>query len=332
MTRYQSSSAFDAIKLVVGRNGWLDNHEDIEPFLIEPRGLWKGECDLIVSPSSTEEVKSVVSICADAEIAITPQSGNTGLVGGSIPHGGIVLSTRRMERILDIDPTDNTMTVEAGCILADLQNAADKVERLFPLSLAAEGSCRIGGNLSTNAGGIQTLRYGNARDLVLGLEVVLADGTVWNGMNRLRKNNTGYDFKHLFMGSEGTLGIITSAVLTLYPKPNRRESALISTSSISKIQMLLSRTQEKLGDTLSAFEYANEFSMSLVFQNIEGAVNPFDRTYPHYALIEVSSLRNDDTILRELEDLLATALERDLIIDAVVAQSISQAKDLWYLR
>ena len=182
--------ALSAIKEIVGPNGWLAEEQDLTPFLTEARGLWRGECDMVVSPTTTEEIKLIVRVCANAGMAITPQSGNTGLVGGSIPHGGIILSTRRMNRILNIDPVDNTMTVEAGCILADIQNAANDVDRLFPLSLAAEGSCRIGGNLSTNAGGIQVLRYGNARDLVLGLEVALADGTIWNGMNSLRKNSS----------------------------------------------------------------------------------------------------------------------------------------------
>ena len=332
MTKSSYYSALSAIKELVGPNGWLAEEQDLAPFLTEARGLWHGECDMVVSPASTEEIRLIVRICAAAEMAITPQSGNTGLVGGSIPHGGIILSTRRMNRIINIDPVDNTMSVEAGCILADVQDAANKVDRLFPLSLAAEGSCRIGGNLATNAGGIQVLRYGNARDLVLGLEVVLPDGTIWNGMNSLRKDNTGYDLKHLFIGAEGTLGIITAAVLKLFPKPRRRETAFIGATSIEKIQTLLTRTQQVLGDTLSAFEYANEFSICLVLNHIEGAKNPFECIYPAYALIEVSSLRNDETTRENLEQLLADALEDEIIIDAVVAQSSSQAQALWYLR
>ncbi|MBT6096060.1 MAG: FAD-binding oxidoreductase [Rhodospirillaceae bacterium] len=326
------TAATAAIKEVVGPNGWLDTPEDVEPFVVETRGLWRGECDLVVSPASTDELARVVKICADAGIPITPQSGNTGLVGGAIPHGGVIINTRRMNKIRDVDALNNTMTVEAGCILADIQNAADDVDRLFPLSLAAEGSCCIGGNLSTNAGGIQVLRYGNARDLVLGLEVVTADGKVWNGLQRLRKNNTGYDLKHLFMGAEGTLGIITAAVLKLFPKPRRRETAFIGAASVEAVQALFSRMQDAMGDSLSAFEYANEFSIGLVFEHIDGANNPLQGTYPAYALMEVSSLRDDETTRDQLETVLADALEDEVIIDAVVAQSEAQSKALWNLR
>ncbi len=327
-----STAAFAAIKDLVGANGWIDTPEDVEPFVVETRGLWRGECDMVVSPASTEELAGVVKICADAGIAITPQSGNTGLVGGAIPHGGIIINTRRMNKIRDVDALNNTMTVEAGCILADIQNAADDVDRLFPLSLAAEGSCCIGGNLSTNAGGIQVLRYGNARDLVLGVEVVKADGQIWNGLQRLRKNNTGYDMKHLFMGAEGTLGIITAAVIKLFPKPRRKETAFIGAASVEAVQALFARAQDAVGDALTAFEYANEFSIGLVFDNIEGARNPLEGTYPAYALLEVSSLRDDDSTRDALENVLADALEDEVIIDAVVAQSEAQAQAIWNLR
>jgi FAD/FMN-containing dehydrogenase len=325
-------AAYAAIKETVGANGWLDAAADVEPFVTETRGLWRGECDMVVSPGSVEELAHVVKICADAGIPITPQSGNTGLVGGAIPHGGVIINTRRLKQIRDVDPVNNTMTVDAGCILADIQAAADEVDRLFPLSLAAEGSCCIGGNLSTNAGGIQVLRYGNARDLVLGLEVVLADGRIWNGLQRLRKNNTGYDLKHLFMGAEGTLGIITGAVLKLFPKPRRKETALIGAASVEAVQALFSRVHAAMGDKLSAFEYANQFSLGLVFKHIEGATNPLEGVYPAYALIEVSSLSDDDTTRDELEAVLGQALEDEVIIDAVVAQSETQAKALWNLR
>jgi FAD/FMN-containing dehydrogenase len=332
MNNMSNTAPFDAIKNIVGSNGWLDAPEDKEAFVVETRGLWRGECDMVVSPASTQEMANVVKICAEAGVPVTPQSGNTGLVGGAIPHGGIIISTRRMNAIRDVDPIDNTLTVEAGCILADIQNAADEADRMFPLSLAAEGSCRIGGNLSTNAGGVQVLRYGNARDLVLGLEVVLADGQIWNGMSRLRKDNTGYDLKHMFMGAEGTLGIITAAVLKLYPKPRRKETAFVGAASPEAALALFSRAQKAMGDSLSAFEFANEYSIGLVFEHIDGANNPLQGTYPAYALIEVSSLRDDESTRDELEQLLADALEDEVIIDAVVAQSEMQAKALWNLR
>src|SRR5438874_13577708 len=207
--------ALERIKAAVGRRGWMADAAEQEPYLVEARRLWRGATRLVVRPASTEEVAAVVRICAEARLSIVPQGGNTGLVGGAIPPedgSNIVLALGRMNRIRAIDPVNFTMTVEAGCILAHLQQAAGEADRLFPLSLGAEGSCQIGGNLSTNAGGVQVLRYGNARDLVLGLEVVLPDGAVLSSLKSLRKDNTGYDLKQLFIGAEGTLGIITAAV------------------------------------------------------------------------------------------------------------------------
>ncbi|NQV85253.1 MAG: FAD-binding oxidoreductase, partial [Rhodospirillales bacterium] len=194
-----------AIKDTVGPKGWTTDPDAIEAHVTERRGLWRGTCDLIVSPADTQEVAAVMALCFEAGVPVTPQGGNTGLVGGGVPDGGIVLTTARLNRIRDIDALNNTMTVEAGCILANIQIAAENAERLFPLSLGAEGTCQIGGNLSTNAGGVQVLRYGNTRDLALGIEVVLPDGRIWDGLRSLRKDNTGYDLKHLFIGAEGTL-------------------------------------------------------------------------------------------------------------------------------
>ncbi|MEL0002888.1 MAG: FAD-binding oxidoreductase, partial [Rhodospirillales bacterium] len=205
------------LRAVVGPAGVMDGAEEIAPMLVEPRGLYRGSALLVVKPASTEEVSGVVKVCAEMGIPITPQGGNTGLCGGATPDGQVLLSLSRMNRIRDIDTLDFTITVEAGCILQNIQAAVAEKDRLFPLSLGAEGSCQIGGNLSTNAGGINTLRYGNARDLVLGLEVVLPDGRIWNNLKRLRKDNTGYDLKHLFVGGEGTLGIITAATCKLFP-------------------------------------------------------------------------------------------------------------------
>jgi len=326
------STALNTIRDVVGPKGWLEAAEDVEPYVVETRGFWRGECDMVVSPASTEEIAEVVKICADAGIAIVPMGGNTGLVGGGIPDGGIILSTRRMNAVRDIDPVDNTMTVEAGCILADLQSAAAEVDRLFPLSLGAEGSCRIGGNLSTNAGGVGVLRYGNTRDLVLGIEAVLPDGRIWNGLNRLRKDNTGYDLKHLFIGAEGTLGIITAAALKLFPRPKRMETAMVGAASVEAILALFTRASTALGNMLTAFEYANQFSLQTVFDHGHGTNNPLESTYPAYAIIEVSNLADDDTARDALEGVLGQALEDEVIIDAVVAQSEGQSKAIWALR
>ncbi|MAH84202.1 MAG: hydroxyacid dehydrogenase [Rhodospirillaceae bacterium TMED8] len=326
------NTALDALRETVGSRGWLDTTEDLEGYVTEWRGLWRGQCDMVISPASTQEMSRVVAICADAKLPITPQSGNTGLVGGGVPHGGIVISTRRMSTVRAIDTVNNTISVEAGCILADIQIAADHAERLFPLSLAAEGSCRIGGNLSTNAGGIQVLRYGNARDLVLGLEVVLPDGRIWDGMTGLRKNNTGYDLKHLFIGAEGTLGVITAAVLKLFPKPKRRATAIVGARNVDNTLELFTRAQSDLGDMLSAFEYANQFSMEQVFKYSEGMNNPLSEVYPAYAFLELSNLRSDNSAQARLEETLAGALEDNIILDAALAQSEAQAKAFWSLR
>ena len=321
-----------AIRNVVGPNGWVDAPADMAPHVTEMRGLWNGTCDLVVSPETVEQISSIVSLCAEAGLPIVAHGGNTGLVGAGVPDGGIVLSTHRMNTIRDIDVVNNTMSVDTGVILADIQNAADDVDRLFPLSLGAEGSCRIGGNLSTNAGGVQVLKYGNARDLVLGLEVVLPDGRVWNDMTRLRKDNTGYDLKHLFIGGEGTLGIITGAVLKLFPKPKRKEMAFVGAASAEAILALFTRANTRLGNMVSAFEYFNQFSLQIVIDHIEGAVNPLSGTYPAYALIEVSALSDDDTAREALESMLADALEDEVIVDAVVAQSEAQCAAIWGLR
>ncbi|MCH8187343.1 MAG: FAD-binding oxidoreductase, partial [Proteobacteria bacterium] len=209
------TAVIDGLKAIVGPGGWIDDPAEMEPYVTEQRGMWRGVTPLVVRPKSTGEVARIVQLCARNATPIVPQAGNTGLCGGAVPHGDgreILLSVSRMNKVRGIAPLENTITVEAGCILADVQAAADDAGRLFPLSLAAEGSCQIGGNLSTNAGGTGVLRYGSARDLVLGLEVVLPDGRVWDGLRHLRKDNTGYDLKHLFIGAEGTLGIITAAV------------------------------------------------------------------------------------------------------------------------
>ena len=327
-----TSSALDAIRGIVGPKGFIDDAAGLEAFITEERGLWRGTSEMAVKPSSTKEFAAVVSVCAEASIAVVPHGGNTGLVGGNVPHGGIVLSTARMNKIRELDPIDCTMTVDAGCILADLQVAADKADRLFPLSLGAEGSCHIGGNLSTNAGGVQVLRYGNARDLVLGLEVVLPDGTVWDGLRRLRKDNTGYDLKQLFIGAEGTLGVITGAVLKLFPRPARRETAMAVADGMAALLQLFTRANAAVGTMMTAFEVANRVSVEGAVRLIKGVSDPFAAEHPAYALIELSAPRPDDVAREALESLLGVALEDGVIADAVIAQSDTQAKELWRIR
>ena len=318
-----------AIKDAVGPKGWSTDDDRIEAHVTERRGLWHGQCDLVVSPASTEEVAQVMSICHDAGVAVVPQGGNTGLVGGGVPEGGIALSLARLNTVRGIDAANNTMTVDAGCILADVQAAAEAEDRLFPLSLGAEGSCQIGGNLSTNAGGVQVLRYGNARDLVLGLEVVLPDGRVWEGLKALRKDNAGYDLKHLFIGAEGTLGVITAAVLKLYPLPQCRETALAALGNADKALALFQRVGRFTGDALTAFEYINHQSLDIAVTHIPGLKDPFEAAHECYALIELSG---PDGIKDALEQTLAGAMEDGLVDDAVIAASGAQAAELWHIR
>ena len=318
----------DTLKSIVGPKGWFETAADIEPYITEQRGKWRGTSALVVRPTSVQQVSDIVRACAETGIAITPQGGNTGLVGGGVPQGGIVLSLERLNKIRHVDPVNNTMTVDGGCILTHLQKAAEDVVRLFPLSLAAEGSCQIGGNLSTNAGGVQVLRYGNTRDLTLGLEVVLPDGQIWNGLHSLRKDNTGYDLKHLFIGAEGTLGIITGAVLKLFPRPKCRETALVSLSGAAEALDLLVRLQSGAADLLTTFEYINRFAFSLTDQSLK----PFQEAPPACALIELSGFTSDDTTRNLLEDILSNALESSVIIDAVISESETQSANLWSLR
>jgi FAD/FMN-containing dehydrogenase len=329
----EQANALNSICDLVGPKGWIEAKGEMEPYLCEWRGLYQGTAAAVVCPVSTDEVAQVLKICNKANLGVVPQGGNTGLVGGSVPdfstRNGIVLSTKRLNVIRDIDPLNQTMTVEAGVILAHIQKAAEDVGVLFPLSLGAEGSCHIGGNLSTNAGGVQVLRYGNARDLVLGLEVVLADGRIWDGLRSLRKDNTGYDLKHLFMGAEGSLGIITAAVLKLYPRPQFREIALCGGADSGALLEVLQRLRVIAGEALSAFEIMNRFSIEIAEKHVPAANDPFENPHSQYALIELSG---HDDIRDTLETVLGQALEDGLIADALIAKSGTQSDQLWAIR
>ncbi|TVR99437.1 MAG: FAD-binding oxidoreductase [Rhodospirillales bacterium] len=327
-----AAPALEAIRELVGPKGWIDDPVDLEPHLVEERGRFRGRCLAVVRPADTAEVAAVVRHCAAALIPLVPQGGNTGLVGGGVPDGGIVLSTARLNRIRALDPADRTITVEAGMILADVQAAAEQAGLLFPLSLAAEGSCRIGGNLATNAGGVTVVRYGNARDLVLGLEVVLPDGRIWNGLRALRKDNTGYDLKQLFLGSEGTLGIITAAVLKLFPRPRATATALVAVPSPAAAIALLARVQDRCGDVLTAFELMGRLAVLFCCRHLAGIVDPFEAPHPWYVLIHLTSPRAGDPLTETLEVVLGEALESDIVTDAVIAQNQGQAAAMWRLR
>jgi FAD/FMN-containing dehydrogenase len=329
------TAVIERLKAAVGPKGWIAEAADMAPYLLDQRGVYQGRSPLVLRPASTEEVAQVVGICAEAGLAIVPQGGNTGLVGGSVPHEAgneIVVSLSRMNRILALDPIDYTLTVEAGCVLADLQQAAEGADRLFPLSLGAEGSCQIGGNLSTNAGGTAVLRYGNARDLVLGLQVVLPDGRVWDGLRRLRKDNTGYDLKQLFLGAEGTLGIITAAALKLFPRPRETCTALVAVRDVAAAAELLARLRAASGDSVTSFEYMHRTCLDLVLEHIPGTGDPLDERYQHYVLIELASGRADGGLQALAEEVLGTAFEDGVALNAVIAASEAQGLGLWRLR
>jgi FAD/FMN-containing dehydrogenase len=319
---------------IVGTQHALADPDQQLPYLREMRDMYDGRASLVLRPGSAEEVSKILALANQHGIPVVPQAGNTGLVGGQIPRQGeILLSVSRLKRVRAIDPQGFTMTVEAGLTLAEAQAAADDANRLFPLSLPSEGTCQIGGNLATNAGGVGVLAYGNARQLVLGLEVVLADGRVWNGLNALKKDNTGYDLKDLFIGSEGTLGVITAAVLKLFPKPAEKATAFVALPDLDSALALFSLGQETAGPSLTAFEVMARIALETVLEHARGARNPFPgANHPWYALLETSGLKADGSAERLLTEALMTASERGIIADAVVAGSLGQARDFWLLR
>ncbi|MDP7481896.1 MAG: FAD-binding oxidoreductase [Arenicellales bacterium] len=328
-------SLLDEIAQVVGPRGHTRKGDEIAPYCRSWRDNWRGSVPMVVSPKSTDEVAQVVTLCARHQIPIVPQGGNTGLTGGSQPHDDdseIILSTSRLNRIRSVDPTNNTMTVEAGCILQSIQLAAKEHDRLFPLSLAAEGSCQIGGNIATNAGGTQVLRYGSLRNLVLGLEVVLADGSLWEGLRGLRKDNTGYDMKQLFIGSEGTLGVITAAVIKLSPLPKERQTALIAVTEPLMAVTLLSNFQQRAGEQVTSFELIKRELFDFVFSHIPGSRDPFSQSHPWYVLVELDGQGDQGSLRPIMEELLTDGVECGLVADGVIAESADQADRLWHLR
>lgn len=320
---------------IVGAANILTDASDVLPFSTEERNKFPGLAGAVVRPSTPDEVAGIIKIAADTGTAVIPQGGNTGLVGGQVPDGSgtqVVVSLGRLNKIRAIDPASNTISVDAGVILTDVQNAADKADRLFPLSLGSEGSCQIGGNLGSNAGGINVLAYGNARDLVLGLEVVLADGRIWDGMRALRKNNTGYDLKNLFVGSEGTLGIITGAVLKLFPKPRDVQTAFIGVQSPAKAIELLHLAQGLSGDLITSFELMPRFGLEQVFKHIPNTRDPLGEIHPWYVLMVCSGGTEMGALAPVFETILTQGIENGLIDNAAIAQNQAQAKDFWRIR
>ena len=328
-------SLIEEIQAIVGPAGLITLPKEVAPYASDWRKRYVGKPAAVVKPATTSEVAEVVRACAGSRTAIVPQGGNTGLCGAATPDASgtqIVLSLSRMNRIREVDVRNNTMIAEAGCVLANLHKAAEEGGRLFPLSLAAEGSCEIGGNLSTNAGGTAVLRYGNARELVLGLEVVLPSGEVWDGLRGLRKDNTGYDLKQLFIGAEGTLGVITAAVLKLFPLPKSHATAVVALESPEKALALLERAQGACGERLMGFELFSDFCLSLVLKHFRDTAAPFPRRFPHYVLIELSDTQPGEGVRALVESMLEATLDEKIILDAAVAQSETQARAFWSLR
>jgi FAD/FMN-containing dehydrogenase len=321
----------DTLKEIVGDAGWVSDAEALRPHLTEWRDRYRGETPIMVSPGSTDQVAAVVRACADAGTPIVPQGGNTGLCGGAIPDpsgGEVLLSLGRLDRIRCVSALDYSLVAEAGCVLADVQSAAADAGRLFPLSLSAEGSCQIGGNLSTNAGGINVLRYGNAREQVLGIEVVLPDGRIWDGLRALRKDTAGYDLKQLFIGAEGTLGVITAATLRLYPPARYVQTAFVGLSSVADAIALLAWLRSEAADRLQAFELIQHRALQFVIDHIPSTRNPFAPGHPWYVLLETSN----EPDAQAFERLLGEAVEKLSVEDAIVAKNETEANDLWRLR
>ncbi|MDO8289888.1 MAG: FAD-binding oxidoreductase [Parvibaculum sp.] len=331
-----SDDTLARLKAVVGPKGFIDGADEMTPYLIERRDLYQGRAALILRPQSTGEISAIMKIAFETNTRVVPQGGNTGLVGGQIPDASgdeIILSLARMNRIGALDALNNTLTVEAGVTLAAAQDAARKADRLFPLSLASEGTCQIGGNLATNAGGTAVLRYGNARNLTLGLEVVLANGDIWNGLKGLRKDNTGYDMKHLFMGSEGTLGIITGAVLKLFARPKSVETAFVAVPDVDAAVALLRRADTASGGLVTGFELMPRIGVEFVLKHQAGSTDPLGQPSPWYVLVELSAGETRAGRLREvMEALLEAGVAEDDATDAVIAASDAQRAKLWAMR
>jgi FAD/FMN-containing dehydrogenase len=318
-------------RAIVGEKYAVTEASDIAPYVTEERGLFHGRSPLVLRPGSTAEVSAICKLATEHRIALVPQGGNTGLVGGQTPHHGeVVVSTRRLDKIRDIDTASNTLTCEAGVVLQVAQQKASEADRLFPLSLGAEGSCTIGGNLSTNAGGTAALAYGVAREMALGLEVVLADGRVLNGLSKLKKDNTGYDLRNLFIGAEGTLGIITAATLKLFPKPRAVETAFVGLKSPADALKLLSIAQKEAAGSLTSFELLADIAVDFSVRHGIDIRDPLGSKHRWYVLMELSSSRDDARAV--LESILAQGMDQGIVDDAVIAANLSQRSAFWKLR
>jgi D-lactate dehydrogenase (cytochrome) len=325
----------NALSEILGPDEILTDPGDIAPFLTDHRLLYHGRASAVVVPRTVEQISRVIRHCNEHRIGVVPHGGNTSYCGGATPDDSakqIVLSLRRLNRVRSVDPLNYSLVAEAGCILANVQRAADDAERFFPLSLGSEGTCQIGGNLSTNAGGLSVLRYGMMRDLVLGLEVVLADGRIFSSLSALRKDNTGYDIKSLFLGAEGTLGIITAASLKLFPKIRSSATAFAAVPDVRSAVDLLARLRETSGDRVSSFELIPRIGIDLTIQHIAGVADPLQKPYSWYVLCELTSARGAEPLDAVMEEALASALEDGLVLDAVLSRNERERATLWKLR
>lgn len=326
-----SPAVIDELKAAVGAGGWTEDADEIAPALTEWRARWTGSTPILLTPRSADEAARAVAVCARHGVAVVPQGGNTGLVGGQTPYGEVLISTKKMRAVRDVTPLDDAMTVEAGVTLLEAQQAATAAGRFFPLSLAAEGSATIGGVISTNAGGTAVLRYGMMRDLVLGIEAVMPDGQVFNGLKRLRKDNTGYDLKQLLIGAEGTLGVVTAATLKLFPIMRSRATAVVGVESPSHAIRLLASAKAETGGGVEAFELMKRIGVDCAIRHIPGIREPLDSVQPWYVLIELAS-GEPGAAESGLERILTQAFEDGLITDAAIAQNEAQKAAFWKLR
>lgn len=334
LTESQAGIA-EALAAIVGPGACLAGGPDAEPYVTDYRGLYRGRAAAVVLPSSTQQVSQVMAWCHAHDVAVVPQGGNTSLMGGAVPEAGrdaVVLNLKRMNRVLAVDALNDTLTVEAGVTLHAARAAAEEAGRLFPLRIGSEGSCQIGGNLSTNAGGTAVLRYGNMRDLVLGVEAVLPDGRIWSGLRGLRKDNTGYDLKQLFVGSEGTLGVVTAAVLKLMPRPRAMSVALVAVPSPAAAVAMLVLAKDLAGPSLTAFELISGPAFRLVRDYLGGAASPLQDEHDWMVLVELTSGGAQDRLDEELQQVLERGFEDGLVLDAALAASLSDAATFWRLR
>jgi FAD/FMN-containing dehydrogenase len=332
LRRAPSPDLLPRFAAIVGEKYAVTDAATLAPYLIEGRDLYHGRTSMLLRPGSVAEVAAILKLANETKTPLVPQGGNTGLVGGQIPlDGELLLSLTRLDEIREVDPSSNTMTCEAGVVLQNAQEAATAADRLFPLTLGAEGSCTIGGNLSTNAGGTGALAYGIARDLVLGLEVVLADGRVLNLMSKLKKDNTGYDLRNIFVGAEGTLGVITAAVLKIFPRPRALETAFIGVPSPQAALKLLNLALEQVGGTVTSFELIVRDMIDFAVRHGHGVRDPLSAKHPWYVMLEVSS-QHKEGLRDSVENLLAAAVEHGLVSDATIAANIEQTRAFWHLR